>query len=204
MSTYRTPGRAALLVSLVVFLLAAAVGGFAQAIPAPVNGTIAAIDGNTITLTLADKTQKTVVLRPSSLILQRETSSLDAIVSGVPLGVTSRRDGMKLVALSINIFSPEMWAANPRKTEFVMTTGNMMTNALVTSFSQGMNGHTLSVKYTNGTSSITVPDGIPVWKFVDAKRASLAVGMQVSVRGSPGSDGTITAGFVSFDGPAKS
>ena len=204
MSTYRTTGRAALLVSFIFLLMAAAVGGFAQAIPAPVNGTIASIDGNTIMLTLADNTQKTVVLQPRSLILERETSSLDDVVSGVPLGVTSRRDGMKLVALSINIFSPGMWAANPRKTEFVMTTGNMMTNALVTSFSQGMNGHTLTIKYPKGAATITVPDGTPIYRFVSVKQSALAPGMHISVRPTADSGATLKASSISFDGSAKS
>jgi hypothetical protein len=190
--------------SLMVFFLVTAVGAFAQtAIPAPVTGTIVSVNGSNLTLALADSTQKTVVIQARTLVLERDPAELSQIRAGDPLAVTSHRSGTDLVASNINIFSKEMWDV-VRKGQWKMDTGDMMTNAMVNEFAQGVNGHTLTMKYSDGTSTITVPDGIPVHRLVSVKPTALVVGMQVIVRGTSGADGTLTAGFVSFDGPTKS
>jgi hypothetical protein len=66
-----------------------------------------------------------------------------------------------------------------------------------------MNGHTLIMKYAEGTATITVPDGIPIHRLVSMKPAALTPGMQIVVRGTAASDGTLKAASISFDGPAK-
>ena len=204
MSTNRAPKRAAFRISIVVFLFVTVLGGFAQAaIPAPVSGTIVSVKGSSLTLALADSTQKTVVLQGSTLVLERDAAEFSQIQAGEPLAVTSHRSGTDLVASNINIFSKEVWKV-VRKGQWKMDSGDMMTNAMASEFAQGVNGHTLTMKYSDGTSTITVPDGIPIHRMVTVKPSALVVGMQVIVRGTPGSDGTLTAGSVSFDGPTKS
>ena len=196
--------KVALYASVAVFLLATTLGGFAQAaVPAPVSGTIVSFSGSNLTLALADNTQKTVVIQARTLVMERDPAELSQIRAGDPLVVTSHRSGTELVASNINIFSKEMWDV-VRKGQWKMDTGDMMTNAMVSEFAQGVNGHTLTMKYSEGTSTIIVPDGIPIHRLVSVKPAALVVGMQVIVRGTSGSDGTLTAGFVSFDGPTKS
>jgi acyl-CoA reductase-like NAD-dependent aldehyde dehydrogenase len=197
-------GQAALLF-LAVFLLGVAVtNGFAQASPpAPVSGTIVSISGANVTLALADKTQKTIVLQASTLIMERDPAELNQIRTGEALAVTSHRSGADLIATNINIFSKETWKV-VRKGQWPMSTGDMMTNAMVTEYVQGMNGHTLTMKYPDGTSTITVPDGIPMHLLVSKTPTALAAGMQIVVRGTASSDGTLQAAFISFDGPVKS
>ena len=190
--------------SLMVFFLVTAVGAFAQtAIPAPVTGTIVSVNGSNLTLALADSTQKTVVIQAKTLVLERDPAELSEIRAGEPLAVTSHRSGTDLVASNINIFSKELWDV-VRKGEWKMATGDMMTNAMASEFAQGVNGHTLTMKYSEGTSTIIVPDGIPIHRLVTVKQAALTVGLKIVVRGTDGTDGTLTAGSVSFDGPAKS
>ncbi|MGO9309294.1 MAG: hypothetical protein ACLQDL_09770 [Spirochaetia bacterium] len=196
-------GRAALLFSIALLLGVSATAGFAQAAPPPpVTGSIVSINGTKITLALADNTQKTVVLQASTLILARDAADMSQITAGEPLAVTSRRSGTDLIATNINIFSREMWSV-VRKGQWVMDTGDMMTNAMASDYAQGMNGHTLTMKYAEGTSTITVPDGIPVHRLTTVKPAALAAGMQVVVRGTAESDGTLKAAFISFDRPAR-
>jgi hypothetical protein len=189
---------------IVVLLLAtAAAGGFAQAAgPAPISGTIVSVDGSSLTLVLADKTQKTVVLQGSTLILQRDTATVDQIAAGDAMGVAARRSGMDLVATSINIFSKEMWDV-VRKGQWPMTTGEVMTNAKAADYARGVNGHTLTMKYNDVNATITVPDGIPIHRLVSMKPADLKVGLPIVVRGTDRADGKLTAGSVSFDAPAK-
>ena len=204
MSMNPIQGRTALLFSIVFLLGVTATAGFAQAAPsAPVSGTIVSINGTSVTLALADNTQKTVVLQASTLVVERDPAELNQIRAGDALAVTSHRSGKDLIASSINVFSKEMWNV-VRKGEWVMTTGDMMTNAMVSEYVQGVNGHTLTMKYAGGTSTIAVPDGIQIHRLVSMKPAALAAGMQIIVRGTAESNGTLKAAFISFDGQAKS
>ncbi len=183
---------------------AAATSAFAQAAPPPsVNGTISAIKGNLITLTLADGSVKQVALQSGTLIQERDVSSVGDIKAGDAMGVAARRDGAALIATNINIFSRELWDV-VRRGQWLMSDGQTMTNAMVTDYAMGMSGHTLTMKYKEGTASITVPDGTPVHRLVTVKPAALTVGLQISVRGMSGSDGSLKAASVSFDGPARS
>ena len=204
MSRSHGQGRAALLFSIVCLFGVMATGGFAQAaVSAPVSGTIVSINGTNVTLALADKTQKTVVLQASTLVLERDTAELNQIQTGDALGVTSHRSGTDMVASSINIFAEEMRGV-VRMDQFLMASGDWMTNGTVSGYIQSMNGHTLTVKYPSGTAMITVPDGIPIHRLVSMKPAALAAGMQIVVRGTAQSDGTLKAASISFNGPAKS
>jgi hypothetical protein len=198
MNAMHRKGPAALLVS-VVLLLAGTAGGFAQAaVPAPVSGTIVSVNGTNIVLTLPDSTQKTVVLQPKTLILMRDAAQLDQIKVGDALGVTSHRSGNDLTASSINIFAQEMVSV-VRMDEFLMASGDWMTNGTVSGSMQGISGHTLTMKYSKGMSTITVPDGIPIHRLVSVKPAALKPGLQIVARGTADADGTLKAGSISFD-----
>jgi multidrug efflux pump subunit AcrA (membrane-fusion protein) len=203
MSRIPTKGRAALFFSIVLLLGGTAVGGFAQAAPPPpVSGTIVSISGANVTLELADKTQKAVVLQAKTLVLERDVTTLDQIKAGEAMGVTSHRSGADMVASNINIFANEM-TGGVRMDEFLMASGDTMTNGTVSGYMQGMNGHTLTMTYPKGKSTIVVPDGIAIYRLVIVKRAALTAGMQIVVRGKADADGKLKAASVSFDGPAK-
>ena len=197
-------GRGARFIAAAVVLLAAATSAFAQAsAPPPVNGTISAIRGTILTLALADGSAKQVTVQSATLILERDAVGVADLKAGDAMGVAARRDGTALIATNINIFAPQMWDV-VRKGQWLMTDGQTMTNALVTDYAQSMSGHTLIMKYKEGTATITVPDGVPVHRLVAVKLAALAVGQQISVRGADATDGSLKAASISFDGPAKS
>lgn len=200
----RFSGRMALLFMIVVTTFLP-VTLFAQSTTPPpgLSGVIASIQGKVITLTLADSTQKTVVLQDTTLVLIRQASAVDQIKSGDALGVTAHRDNGVLVATNINIFAPQMYSG-VKKGQFPMNDVDLMTNAVVESFAQGMNGHTLTMTLAEGTSQITVPDGIPVHRLVLTSQSQLTVGLQVSIRVSTDAAGKMMATSISFDQPAKS
>jgi hypothetical protein len=202
------PARRTLLVLVAVLLAGVVVGAFAQSAPPagppPVNGTIVSVNGNIIRLALADKSQKDVAIQPTTLVLERDTAAVGDIQAGDAMGVAARRSGSDLIATSINIFSKEMWNGAMKKGQWPMTSGETMTNAVVTSYVVGMSGHTLVMKYNDVMATITVPDGVPIHRLVTMKPGALAAGMMVSVRGSDGSDGTLKAAAISFEGPARS
>jgi hypothetical protein len=188
-----------------IFLAGAALAGAAQAMSTvtSVDGTIASASGDQVSLTLANGVTKTVVLQPNTIISRIDKSSLDAVKPGSPLGVTSRResDG-SLTALKINIFSPEIYKVVPPR-EFVMTTGDTMTNAVVKAFASSGKARTLTMTLPAGTSTISVAPDVPVVRMVTVSRADLVSGLRVLVRGTQAPDGTLRASAVSFDQPAK-
>jgi len=194
---------------LVAFLVitGGALVGYAQAMTTviPVEGTITAINGSTITLTQADNMARTIALQDKTVVLMRQVVGLDQIKAGDAMGVASRRgsDG-SMVAVYINIFSPEMWSSPVmRKGEFPMTTGDTMTNAVVTQYATGVKGRVITMKYAEGTSTITVPDDTQIHRLVAAKSSALTTGLKIQIRGSAGPNGTIMANSISFDQPAK-
>ena len=121
------------------------------------------------------------------------------------MGIASRRDADgSLVAISINIFAPAMWSSPAmRKGEFPMTTGDTMTNAVVAQYAAGVKGRVVTMKYAEGTSEITVPEGTQIHRLVVAKAAALIAGLHITVRGAANTDGSIKASSISFDQPAK-
>ncbi len=187
--------------AVAILFLAAAAGGFAQAMTTltSLDGTITAVKGETITLTTSDNMVKTVSLGPNTLVLRRQVATLGDIKSGDALGVASRRasDG-SLTAISINIFSPELYKV-VRKGEFPMTTGDTMTNALVTKYAKAVNGRQLTMTYAEGTSTITVPESTQIHRMVTVMRPNLVVGLHVNVRGTVKPDGTVQAQSISFE-----
>ncbi len=194
------------LVALLV-LAGSALGGYAQAMTTvlTVEGTIDAVNGSSITLTQADKMTKTIALQDNTLILARQLVGVDQIKAGDAMGVASRRDSDgSMVAISINVFAPELWnSPGMRKGEFPMPTGDTMTNAVVAQYAAGVKGRVVTMKYAEGTSTITVPDGTQIHKLVAVKASALTVGLKVTVRGTAGPNGSVVANSVGFEQPAK-
>jgi hypothetical protein len=199
------PARPAFFLVAFLALTVGAMGGFTQAMTTTivVEGTITAMNGPTITLTRADNITKTVSLQDKTLILGRQVATLDQIKPGDALGVASRRDSDgAMVAISINIFAPEMWDG-VRKGQFPMSTGDTMTNAVVSKYAGGVKGRVLTMKYAEGTSTVKVPEDAQIHKLLAARPAALTVGLHITVRGTANPDGSLKAATVSFDKPAK-
>ncbi len=194
--------RLSLILAVILFGLAG-FGAFAQAAnPASLDGTIVSVDGGTVTVTLADGTRKSAQLQAGTLILEREVATVDQLQPGEAMGVAARRSGTELIATNINIFAKELWDV-VRKGQWPMTTGEVMTNAMATDYLPGTSGHTLTMKYRDGTATITVHDGVPVHRLVSMPQAALIVGLHVVIRGSANADGSLKAASVSFEGAAK-
>lgn len=106
----RFSGRMALLLMMIVTTFLP-VTLFAQSTTPPpgLDGVIASIQGNLITLTLGDGSQKTVTFQDKTLVMVRQPTTVDQIKPGDALGVTAHRDNGALVASSINIFAPQMY-----------------------------------------------------------------------------------------------
>jgi hypothetical protein len=164
-------------------------------------GTIGSVNGDGITLTSEGSGVTSVRISPATRVLGRHPVGLDAIKPGDYLAVTSERkaDGT-LVAVSINIFPPEL-KGRVREGQFPMDTGNIMTNAEVMEYAVRIENQTLFLKYRDGASAITVPPATPVHRLTVIHLGDLRPGMHVVVRGIVNPDGSITASSLTADQP---
>jgi hypothetical protein len=169
-----------------------------------ISGSIGRINGQTVFVLSDDGTVTTVAVSSGTLILGRKLAALDSIQAGEALGVAATKgaDG-SLTATAINVFPPELWQ-RVRKGQFPMASGQVMTNAQVTSLGGGgVAGRVLSLKYEMLTASIAVPEGAEIHRSVAMKLADLKPGLKVTVRGTGNPDGSLAASFFSLDLPDR-
>jgi len=207
MLTLFRPGKLAVLLLAAAVLTGAAVVVSAQAAGQPKNetieGTLAAVDRDTLAVTLPDGSVKPVRLLPDSLVLGREPATLDTMKPNDAVGVASRRgsDG-SLTAVYINIFSPELWKV-VRKGTFPMESGDLMSNAVVTEYVAGVQGRVLTLKYEGETTAINVPENTRINRLITEKVNDLTKGTHVIVRATVDQEGYIVASSVVYEVPSK-
>ena len=182
---------AALVLSAVAF---AAPGPSTQA-----EGTLAAVEPAAVTVTTSAGTQVRVAVTGDTVVIRRRAVVLEEMKPNDFVGVTARReaDG-SLTAISINIFPPE-FRGRVREAQFVMDTGNIMTNAMVFQNVRAVLGRTLYLKLGDGSVIIAVPRDAQVFRLTIMPVGELRPGMRVVVRGTAGSDGTPVAVTITVD-----
>jgi hypothetical protein len=163
------------------------------------DGVIAGLTSDALTLTLADGSTRTAKISADTLFLVREAAALQDIKAGDALGVTARRgDDGGLIATAINIFTPELYKT-VRKGQFPMQQpGLIMTNALVSQYAQGVEGRLLRMQVDNAQSAISVPEGVNISRIVSLKISDLKTGNHVTVRGTAAADGSISASSINL------
>ncbi len=188
-------------------LLAAGVVGYlllpvVRAAPVPAGqaeGTITAVDTGAVTIATRSGSQVRIVVTGNTQVIQRKLVKLEDIKPNDFVGVTARReaDG-SLTAISINIFPPE-FRGRVRAAQFVMNTGNVMTNATVFQNVRRIEGRTLYLTLADGTAVIAVPRDAEVFRLTVIKSSDLKHGMRVVVRGETGSDGSLIAATINVE-----
>ena len=165
------------------------------------DSTIVAVNGSNVTIAFPDGNQKVAKVQSETLILSRETATLGAIKSGDALAVTAKRGADRsLTATSISILSPELWN-RARKGQWVMASGDTMTNAVVARTVDRVVGRTLYMKLDVGTGAISVPTSTEIHRLTSVRLSDLKPEMRVRVRGVADPDGTIKASSITFDRP---
>jgi hypothetical protein len=140
-----------------------------------------------------------VVGNGDTRVIQRQQVQLAVIKPNDFVAVTAKResDG-SLTAILINIFPPE-FKGRVREAQFVMDTGNIMTNATVFQNVRRIDGRTLYLRLPDGSTIISVPKDASVYRLTVIKMGDLRPGMKVVVRGTGNPDGSIVAASVTVD-----
>jgi len=218
--------RAALLAAGAALLATTALSAVALAAPMHerVRGTIAAINGDTLTVRTMSGAEMQVALTGSSRYAEVLKSSLNRVDPGSYIGTATKSIGNELVALEVVVFPPSMrgvgeghyaWdrlpdttLAGQATTASTMTNGTVstaqpaggsvnttMTNGTVASAGAAGGAKEITVTYKGGKQMIIVPPTAPVVTYAPGSKAELKTGANVFVNGV-NHDGKVTALFV--------
>ncbi|HLI66011.1 MAG TPA: hypothetical protein VKU90_06570 [Caulobacteraceae bacterium] len=185
------------LAALAVMLMA---GGqvAAQGAPHIVRGVVAAMTGNSLTITTKDGKTVAVTLAPTWMVAVLKPIPVSAIQPGSFIGTTEmpQADGTG-VSVEVHVFPPGVkmgeghypWDLQP---------GAMMTNGTVGTVTAVSNGQALDVSYPGGTRHVVVPANVPIVLITPGgDHALVHTGVAVFLVAQAAADGSLTAGAVS-------
>jgi len=169
----------------------------AQARPLNIRGTVVALAGDQLTLTLREGGTATVTLPGDVRILGMAAASLDDIAAGDFIGSAGvpQADGT-LLAQEVLIFPPPMAGTGEGHYPWDLTPESTMTNATVTSLVAQVDGRRLSVAYEGGEKTIVVPDGAPVVRPTPGDASLLVPGARIFAAVKPEGDGFVALRIV--------
>jgi hypothetical protein len=174
---------------LLVALGLAACAADAQA-PERVRGTIAGLNGNTLSVKSASGTVD-IALAEKTEIVYTQPIAIGDIKPGDFLGVTSAKgsDG-SLTAFEVRRFPN---AVNPGHRPFNGRDDQTMTNATVSAMVQSASSRELTLSYEGGSQKIAVSEKAAISMLVPGQRSQLVPGSAVNLTARPGADGKLTA-----------
>src|SRR5579872_2829344 len=185
------------LAALAVMLMA---GGqvSAQGAPHIVRGVVAAMTGNSLTITTKDGKTVAVTLAPTWMVAVLKPIPVSAIQPGSFIGTTEmpQADGTG-VSVEVHVFPPGVkmgeghypWDSQP---------GAMMTNGTVGTVTSVSGGRAMDVSYPNGTRHIVVPPDVPIVQITGGgDHALVKAGVPVFVVAIAGPDGALVTNSIS-------
>ena len=173
--------------------------------PERIRGDIVSFSGETLTVHRNSGDTVSIDVKPDVGVSALKPAKLSDAKVGSYVGTPALAGGDgKLTATSMIVF-PEA-ARGTAEGHFAYDFGpqSTMTNANVVSVVTGTSGRELNLSYKGGSSTVTVPESVPVVTPVPAARTDLTAGKKVFVVVTPGAGGVYDAHvlFVEKDGVA--
>jgi len=170
-------------------------------LPAPptrLRGSIAALDGNTLTVATREGGTASVKLADQWAVALVAPLALADIKQGSFVGVASMKkpDGT-LEALEVLVFPEAARGSNEGHYPWDLQPESMMTNATVSKVVQSGDAQTLTLAYKgDGTQTIHVGKDVPVVTFLPGTQADAKVGAKVFIGATKAADGSLSAARV--------
>jgi len=185
------------LLSIGMLALSTAWAAAQDAQPTRVRGTIASVEGSTLSVTSREGPVVRIAMAPDVGVRGIKAASAGDIKPGDYVGAaTLPGEGGKAGALEVLIFPAAMKGANEGSFPWDLQPGSTMTNATVSNAVESVSGRELTLTYPTGSKQITLPEGIPVVTFAEASPADLKPGAPVFVPATKAADGSLATAFV--------
>jgi len=159
--------------------------------PTRVRGTIAAIDGDVLSVKSSSGNDAAIHLSDKTVIVFTQPIALADIKPGDFLAVTSAKHGDgTLTAIDVRRFPKPL---NPGHRPFDGRDDQTMTNATVSAMVQSASGRELTLTYEGGAQKIVVPEKAAISALVPGQRSQLVPGAPVNLTAASGDGGKLTA-----------
>jgi hypothetical protein len=148
-----------------------------------VRGTIAAVDGNVLTLKASDGAEVKLALTENALIVAVVKATLADIKEGTFLGSAAmpQPDGSQK-ALEVHIFPEQMRGTGEGHRPYAPVPNSTMTNGSAAGATvSGVDGSTIVLKYKDGEKKIVVPPNAPIVRYEIGSKADLKAGAPFTV-----------------------
>jgi hypothetical protein len=165
--------------------------------PTRVRGTIAAIDGPTMTVATREGPKVDVTLNDPLTVLTVKRVELASIASGTYVGIASRTGtNGELRAIEVLVFPEAMRGSGEGQIPWDLEPGSMMTNGTVTATVEGTSERELTVLFKGASSKIVVAPDAALVSFAPAERADLKVGEKVFCSAAKSAEGKLVSSRV--------
>ena len=182
-----------------ITLAAGSVQAQAPAGPSVVRGTVAALDGNALTIKTDKGLKQAITLAPSWTVAVMKPVTPDAIQPGSFIGTSEmpKKDGTGR-SLEVHVFPPGVKMGEGHY-GWDLKKGSMMTNGTVGQVVAGKKGsRQMEVNYSYGKRTITVPTNVPIVQITGGRRDQIKPGVPVFLVVQKGAGGQLMAGSISI------
>src|SRR5262245_47503044 len=163
--------------------------------PTRIRGTIAGLEGQTLTVNTREDTKIEVTLNDPLTVATVKKFDLADIKPNTYVGIATRTvTGGQLQAIEVLVFPEAMRGAGEGHYPWDLEPCSMMTNGTVTGTVEALSGRELSLSFKGSSNKIVVPPGAPVVTFAPAEKADLKPGARVFFSATRNADGKLTAG----------
>jgi hypothetical protein len=173
---------------MAIALVTAALSAHAQ----PLRGTVVSVDGRTLTVATREGGQAKILLDENYAVGAVKKIDPAQIAQGAYVGVSAEPapgGGWKAQEVFLMAGPPTTDGHFP----WDLTPGASMTNARISAVVSKADGKIITLTYKDGSTDITVPEGIPLVTSAPAERSDLKPGAYVVVFVRKQPDGTLTA-----------
>jgi hypothetical protein len=173
--------------------------------PERIRGDIVSFSGETLTVHRKSGDTVSIDVKPDVGVSALKPAKLSDAKVGTYVGTPAitGSDG-KMTATSMIVFPDAARGTAEGHFAYDFGPNSTMTNANVVSVVTGNSGRELNLSYKGGSSTVTVPENVPVVTPVPASRTDLTAGKKVFLVVTPGASGVYDAHvlFVEKDGVA--